>query len=333
MRRYILRRLSIAIPTLLGVTVVVFVITHLIPGDPAVALVGENGTPAQYALAREYLKLDLPIYQQYLSYLGGLLRGDLGLNIQGRSVVAEFATRFPATVELTLCALTYAVVLGIPLGRLAARHRGRLLDLLFSGIGLLGIAVPSFVLGLVLQYVLAVKLGILPATGRLDARLALPNPTNFMLIDTLLAGRLDAFIDAARHLILPAITLGSLPLAYVMRLTRASVLEASTEDYVRTARGKGLPERQVVNQHIMPNAWLPVVTIVGLQVGHLLSGAVITETVFAWNGAGSWVVQSIQRHDFIVVQSAVLIFAIIFLVVNLIVDVSYAVLDPRIRYE
>jgi peptide/nickel transport system permease protein len=331
--RYIARRLLATIPVLFGLSIVLFAFIHLLPGDPAVALLGQHATPELTARIREQLGLDRPLYVQYLQYLGQLLRGDLGKSvIDNRPVAQEFFLRFPGTVELTVAALTFAAGLGIPLGRFAARHVQGVGDGLVTVISLLGVSIPIFVLGLTLQYLFSVQLRLLPTSGRLDPRLGIPAVTNFMLVDTLLAGRPDAFLDALRHLVLPAIALGSIPLAIITRITRASVLEVANEDYVRTARAKGLTERRVDDRHIMRNAWLPVVTVIGLQVGGLLAGAVITETVFSWNGVGRWVVEAIQDHDYFVVQSSILIFALIFLMVNLVVDILYAFLNPRIRY-
>ena len=334
MLKYIVRRLLGAIPVLIGLSFVLFAFIHLLPGDPAVALLGQHATPDRVAKIREQLGLDLPIYVQYANYVGDLLQGDFGASvINNRPVLSEFALRFPGTVELTAVALIFAIGFGIPLGRLAARHVQGWPDGFVTVISLLGISIPIFVLGLTLQVIFAVHLQWLPATGRLDPRLGIDSVTNFMLIDTLLAGRFDAFIDALQHLILPAIALGSIPLAIITRITRASVLDVSNEDYVRTARAKGLTERRVDDRHIMRNAWLPVTTVIGLQIGGLLAGAVITETVFAWNGVGRWVVEAIQNHDYLVVQSTIMIFALIFLAVNLVVDVGYAFLNPRIRYS
>ena len=334
MLKYIVRRLLGAIPVLIGLSFVLFAFIHLLPGDPAVALLGQHATPDRVAKIREQLGLDLPIYVQYANYIGDLLQGDFGSSvINNRPVLTEFASRFPGTVELTVVALIFAIGLGIPLGRLAARHVQGWPDGFVTVISLLGISIPIFVLGLTLQVIFAVHLQWLPATGRLDPRLGIDSVTNFMLVDTLLAGRFDAFIDALKHLILPAIALGSIPLAIITRITRAAVLDVSNEDYVRTARAKGLTEHRVDDRHIMRNAWLPVTTVIGLQVGGLLAGAVITETVFAWSGVGRWVVEAIQNHDYLVVQSTIMIFALIFLAVNLIVDVGYAFLNPRIRYN
>jgi peptide/nickel transport system permease protein len=331
--KYIVRRLLGAIPVLFGLSIVLFAFVHLLPGDPAVALLGQHATPELSARIREQLGLDRPLYEQYFTYAGQLLQGDLGKSIiNNRPVLGEFMRRFPGTVELTLAALLISIGLGIPLGRFAARYAQRFPDGVVTVISLVGISIPIFVLGLTLQYFLSVQLRLLPASSRIDSRLGIESITNFMLIDTLLQGRPDAFVDALRHLVLPAIALGSIPLAIITRITRASVLDVNNEDYVRTARAKGLPERRVDARHIMRNAWLPVTTVIGLQVGGLLAGAVITETVFAWNGVGRWVVEAIQDHDYFVVQSSILIFALIFLLVNLIVDVGYAFLNPRIRY-
>ena len=334
MGRYIIRRILAAIPVLFGLSILLFAFIHLLPGDPAAALLGQHATPELTAKIRTQLGLDKPLYEQYLLYLGQILHGDFGRSvINNRPVLSEFAIRFPGTVELTLGALLFAVGLGIPLGRFGARHVQRLGDGMVTVISLLGVSIPIFVLGLTLQYIFAVQLRVLPTSGMLDPRIDIPSVTHFMLIDTLLAHNWGAFVDALRHLVLPAIALGSIPLAIITRITRAAVLDVSNEDYVRTARAKGLTERRVDDRHIMRNAWLPVVTVIGLQIGGLLAGAVITETVFSWNGVGRWTVEAIQDHDYFVVQSTILIFALIFLVVNLIVDIGYAFLNPRIRYS
>jgi peptide/nickel transport system permease protein len=334
MLKYLVRRLLAAIPVLIGLSIVLFAFVHLLPGDPVAALLGQHATPELTAQIREQLHLDDPLWQQYLAYLNQLLHGDLGKSvINNRSVVSELALRFPGTVELTAAALLFAIGLGIPLGRIAARHAQGWSDGVVTVISLLGISIPIFILGYTLQFFLSVELKWLPTSGRLDPRTHIDAVTNFMLIDTLLAGRPDAFVDALRHLVLPAIALGSIPLAIITRITRASVLDVANEDYVRTARAKGLTERRVDDRHIMRNAWLPVTTVIGLQVGGLLAGAVITETVFAWNGVGRWVVDAITNRDYFVIQSSILIFALIFLSVNLIVDIGYAFLNPRIRYS
>ncbi len=333
MLKYVVRRLLAAIPVLFGLSVVVFAFVHLLPGDPVAALLGQHATPELREQIRAQMGLDKPLYEQYFIYLGQLAQGDLGKSvINNRPVIDELLRRFPATVELTTAALLFAIGLGIPLGRLAARFPQRWPDGVVTFISLLGISIPIFVLGYTLQYFFGAQLQWLPATGRINPRLGIDVVTNLMLVDTLLVGRLEAFADALLHLILPAIALGSIPLAIITRITRASVLDVSNEDYVRTARAKGLAERRVDSRHVMRNAWLPVVTVIGLQVGGLLAGAVITETVFSWSGVGSYIVNAIQDHDYLVVQSTILVFALIFLVVNLGVDVAYAFLNPRIRY-
>jgi peptide/nickel transport system permease protein len=333
MAKYIVRRLIGAIPVLIGLSIILFAFVHLLPGDPATAILGQHATPERVAAMRAYLGLDDPLWQQYLRYVGNLLQGDLGSSvINNQPLLKELLTRFPATIELTVAAMIFAAGLGIPLGRYAARHAQGWSDGMVTLISLLGISIPVFVLGLTLQYIFAVQLGILPAGGRIDPRAGLEIQSNFILIDSLLMGRPDLFWNGITHLILPAIALGSIPLAIITRITRASVLDVTNEDHVRTARAKGLAERRVDNRHIMRNAWLPVVTVIGIQVGGLLAGAVITETVFAWGGVGRFVVQAINNRDYLVVQNTILFFALVFLVVNLIVDVLYAFLNPRIRY-
>jgi peptide/nickel transport system permease protein len=333
MLRFIVRRLLGVIPVLFGLSIILFAFVHLLPGDPATAILGQHATPERVAAMRDYLGLDDPLWQQYLNYLGNILRGDLGSSIiNNQPVLREFLVRFPATIELTVAAMIFAAGIGIPLGRYAARHAQGWSDGAVTIISLLGISIPVFVLGLTLQYIFAVQLDLLPASGRVDPRAGLEIRSNFVLIDSLLMGRPDLFMDGLSHLILPAIALGSIPLAIITRITRASVLDVNNEDYVRTARAKGLDERRISNRHIMRNAWLPVVTVLGLQVGGLLAGAVITETVFGWGGVGRYVVDGIFNRDYFVIQNTILIFALIFLVVNLLVDILYAVLNPRIRY-
>ncbi len=334
MLKYIVRRLLAAIPVLFGLSIILFAFVHLLPGDPSRAILGQHATPDAVARIRENLGLDKPLWQQYLIYLNQLVHLDLGTSIiTGSPVSTDFLARFPGTVELTLAALIVAVGVGIPLGRLAGRHGQGWTDGTVTVVSLLGISIPIFVLGLTLQWVFGAQLHWLPTSGRIDPRLNVATPTGFMLIDTILDGRPEAFLDAVKHLILPAIALGSIPLAIITRITRASVLDVKNEDYVRTARAKGLTEGRVDNRHVMRNAWLPVVTVIGLQVGSLLAGAVITETIFAWTGVGRWVVDAIGDRDYFIIQSSILIFALIFLVVNLVVDILYAYLNPRIRYS
>ncbi len=333
MLRFIVRRVLGAIPVLFGLSVILFLFLRLLPGDPATAILGQHATPQLIAQIHETLGLDQPLYHQYLSYLVRLLQGDFGASIvDSRPVWDTFLVRFPGTIELTMGALIFAVGLGIPLGRLAARHPNGWIDGLVTVVSLFGISIPIFVLGYTLVFVFGVQLHWLPALGQIDPRLNVEPVTHFAIIDATLSGNFNAVLDAFSHLILPSIALGSIPLATVTRITRAAVIDVSNEDYVRTARAKGLTQRRVDDRHIMRNAWLPVTTVIGLQVGSLLAGAVLTETVFSWNGVGSWVVNAIQNHDYIVVQSLIMIFATIFLTVNLIVDIGYAFLNPRIRY-
>jgi peptide/nickel transport system permease protein len=333
MAKYVTRRLLGTIPVLFGLSVILFTFVRLLPGDPAVAILGQHATPERIATMREYLGLNDPIWEQYLRYLGNLLSGDFGTSIvNNQPVLGELLVRFPATIELTVGAMIFAAGLGIPLGRFAARHVQSWSDGMVTIVSLLGVSIPVFVLGLTLQYIFAVQLEWLPAAGRIDPRAHLEIRSNLILIDSLLMGRPDLFVDGLRHLILPAIALGSIPLAIITRITRASVLDVSNDDYVRTARAKGLSERRVDSRHVMRNAWLPVVTVLGIQVGGLLAGAVITESVFAWGGVGRYVVDAIDNRDYFVIQSTVMFFALVFLVVNLLVDIGYAFLNPRIRY-
>ncbi|RLT24175.1 MAG: ABC transporter permease [Chloroflexi bacterium] len=333
MARYIIRRLLAAIPVLLGLSLVLFAYIRLLPGDPCVAILGQHRTVETCAKLREHLGLDLPLWQQYVNYLTQTLSGDFGNSvINALPFTQEFLVRFPGTLELTIGALIFAIGAGIPLGRLAARRVGGWADGLITGISLFGVSIPVFVLGLALAVIFGVALGWLPTQGRIDAHFRFDSITGFLLIDTLLAGRPDYFVDAVRHLILPSIALGSIPLAIITRITRASVIEVANEDYVRTARAKGLAGKKVDQRHVMRNAWLPVTTVIGLQVGSLLGGAVLTETVFVWNGVGRWVVDAIENHDYPIIQSTILVFAAFFLIVNLLVDIGYAFLNPRIRY-
>jgi peptide/nickel transport system permease protein len=332
--RFIVRRILVSIPVLIGLSIILFLFLRLLPGaGPAEAILGQHATPDLIARINATQGFDQPLYIQYLDYISKLLQGNFGFSfIDGRQVAQTFLIRFPATVELTMGAMIFAIGLGIPLGRLAARHPNSWIDGIVTVISLFGISIPVFVLGYMLAFAFGVQLHWLPTYGQLDPRLEIPPVTHFAIIDAILAGHWYV-IDAVSHLILPSIALGSIPLAVFTRITRASVIDVSNEDYVRTARAKGLTDRRVDGRHIMRNAWLPVTTVIGLETGALLAGAVLTETVFTWNGVGSWVVTAVQNHDFLVVQSLVLIFAMVFLVVNLIVDIGYAFLNPRIRYS
>ena len=335
MGKFILRRLLLLIPILLGLTIMIFLFIRLLPGDPASAILGERGTPEAIERVRNALGLDRPLHEQYFEYLSGLVRLDLGTSfLTGRDVVDDFLQRFPATIELTAAALLFALSLGIPLGMLTAKRRGSWIDTAGTVVSLVGISIPIFFLGLMLKWLLAVEFPILPDSGRISLiDYNIPRVTNLMTVDAALAGEWGGVVDALRHLILPGIALGTIPLAIIMRITRASVIDVLNEDYVRTANAKGLPSPIVDNRHVLRNALLPVVTVIGLQTGLLLGGAILTETIFGWGGVGKWIYDAVVNNDYQVIQSGVLLLALIFVLVNLAVDVSYAFLNPRIRYS
>src|SRR5919204_5827645 len=334
MLRFVVRRLLLLVPILLGLSILVFFWIRALPGGPASALLGERATPQAVAAIRHQYGLDKPIPVQYWKYLKQVGTFKFGNSSTSRQAVStEFKQRFPATVELSIAAGLFALVFGIPLGFIAAKRYQGLLDHTSLVISLVGISTPIFFLALILKYVFAVKLGWLPSVGRISPLIDIPHPTNFYLLDSLLAGDMGAFVDVGKHLVLPAIALGSIPLAIIARITRAAVLDVQNEDYVRTARAKGLAPRIVDSRHIFRNALLPITTIIGLQTGLLLSGAVLTETVFAWPGIGSWLKDAIFNRDYPVLQGGILFLAIVFVVVNLIVDISYAIINPRIRYS
>ena len=333
MLRFIVRRLVLLLPILLGVSLLVFVWIRLLPGGPAQGLLGERATPQSIAQLNRQFGLDRPLYIQYWRYLvetvGHL---NLGTSVKTfRPVTEELQQRFPATVELAFGAMIFAVTFGIPLGFLAAKKYGSAFDHGSLLASLIGISIPIFFLGLILKYIFSVRLHWLPSIGREDVLAIRSHPTNFYLLDAIINRDPEAFWDTIRHLILPAIALGSIPLAVVARITRASVLDVQNEDYVCTARAKGLPPHAVDSRHVLRNAMLPISTIVGLQAGLLLSGAVLTETVFAWPGVGSWLKDAIFDRDYPVLQGGILFLAVVFVLVNLLVDVSYALINPRIR--
>jgi peptide/nickel transport system permease protein len=332
MLRFVVRRLLLLLPILLGLSILVFGWIHLLPGSPAEALLGEHSTPQAVAQIRRQYGLDKPLYVQYWRYLDTTAHGNLGTSIATtRTVTYEIGHRFPATVELALAAILFAVVIGIPLGFFAAKRYGTWFDNASLVGSLIGISIPIFFLGIILKYIFAVRLHWLPSVGREDILAVRPHPTNFYILDAILEGDPGALWDTVRHLILPAIALGSIPLAIVTRITRAAVLDVQNEDYVRTARAKGLAPLVVDRRHVLRNALLPVSTIIGLQTGLLLSGAVLTETIFSWPGVGSWLKEAIFNRDYPVLQGGILFLAVVFVVVNLIVDLSYAIINPRIR--
>jgi len=333
MSRYLLRRLLEMIPVFFGVILVVFVISRLTPGDPARIILGERATPEALAQLRDVLGLNEPIPTQFARYLVRALRGDLGRSIQSNErVIVDLATRFPATLELTLGAMLIASTVGVLTGVLAAVRANSWFDGVSMFVALFGFSMPIFWLGIMLILLFAWLLGWFPISGRLDLTVDLARVTGFYLLDALLTRNWAALGNALRHLVLPAVTLSTVPLAIIARMTRSSLLEVLRQDYVRTARAKGLPERRVVLAHALRNAAIPVITVIGLNVGSLLSGAILTETIFAWPGVGRLVVDAIFARDYPVVQGTVLVIAVVFVAVNLLVDLSYAALDPRIRY-
>ncbi len=333
---YLIKRLLGVVPVVLGITLLVFTLLHLIPGDPAVVLLGERATPEQITALRTQLGLDQPLPLQYLAFLGNLLQGNLGTSIiSGIPIADELRVRCPATFELAIAAMGVALIVGIPAGMVAAVYKNRWFDHVMMTGALLGVSLPVYWIGLLLIYWFAVYLHWLPASGRIsvDAGFNFQPITGFYLLDTLLQGNGKAFVDVLSHLILPAVTLGTIPLAILARMTRTAMLDALSQDYIRTARAKGLPELRVVAQHGFRNALLPVTTVTGLQFGTLLGGAILTETIFAWSGLGSWIYQGILERDYPVVQGGVVFVAIAFVVINLLVDLSYALIDPRVQIK
>lgn len=334
MLRFTVRRLVQLLPILIGLSIILFVWLRALPGGPAIALLGERATPEAIARINQIYGFDRPLYEQYWSYVQRALQGDLGISLKSqRPVVDEFFHYFPATVELAVGAMIFAVGLGIPLGYLAARKHLTWIDTTSVIGSLVGVTIPVFFLGFLLKYVFAVQLDWLPSAGRQDARqfITAEHPTGFYVLDGIITGNPAQTWDAIAHLILPAIALGTIPLAIIARITRASVLDVVNEDYVRTAEAKGLLPGTITRRHVLRNAMLPVVTITGLQVGLLLSGAVLTETVFAWPGIGRYMVDAINLRDYAVLQGFILIIAVIVVVVNLLVDLSYGLIDPRVR--
>ena len=332
---YILRRIALTIPTFVALMFLTFVAIRLVPGDPVEVRVGEHGiTPERLAFFRHELGLDLPVWRQFLDYAWKLLHGDFGVSVASQQkVLTEFLALFPATLELAFFAMLFALVIGIPAGALAAVKRGSLFDQALVTISLIGYSMPIFWWGLVLIMFVSVELGWLPVSGRIDLIQYYIEPhTGFMTIDSLLSDQPGAFLDALRHLVLPAIVLGTVPLGIIGRMTRSAMLEVMGEDYVRTARAKGLSSWRVLGLHALRNALLPVITTIGLQVAALLSGAVLTETIFSWPGVGHWLIDSIGRRDYPALQGGVMLISILVIAVNLFVDFLYGAADPRIRH-
>lgn len=359
MIRYIIRRLISLIPTLLGVTVLVFLFIHLIPGDPAIVMLGEHAAVDNVERIREQLGLNEPLFlntdavgqvfrgevgvgegfkslfeSQYFLFLGRLLQGDLGKSVHEHTPIADLLKlKIPATVELSLLAMIFAVVVGIPAGIISATRRNSVFDSVSMIGSLVGVSMPIFWLGLMLIYFFGVKLSWFPTYGRFPVDLSLETVTGLYILDSIIAFNSQAFGLALKHLTMPAVALGTIPMAIIARMTRSSMLEVLQEDYIRTAYAKGLQERVVVLRHALKNAFLPVITIIGLQVGSLLAGAIMTETVFSWPGVGKWVYDAILARDYPVVQVSVLVITLVIVVINLAVDVSYAFLNPKIRFE
>ncbi|MBA1243985.1 MULTISPECIES: ABC transporter permease subunit [Pseudomonas] len=335
MLSFIARRVGLLIPTFFGITLLTFALIRLIPGDPVEVMMGERRVdPEMHAQAMERLGLNKPLYVQYGNYIAQLAHGDLGQSLRTReSVWSEFTSLFPATLELSIAALIFAGVLGLLAGVIAALRRGSLFDHGVMGISLAGYSMPIFWWGLILIMFFSVTLGWTPVSGRIDLLYDIPPKTGFMLIDTLFTDDEGAWMDALRHLILPAIVLGTIPLAVIARMTRSSMLEVLREDYIRTARAKGLSPTRVVFVHGLRNALIPVLTVFGLQVGTLLAGAVLTETIFSWPGVGKWLIEAIGARDYPVVQNGILLIACLIILVNFVVDILYGLANPRIRHQ
>jgi dipeptide transport system permease protein len=335
MLKYLLRRAALTVPTFLALMFLTFIAIRLVPGDPVEVRVGERGiSPERLAYFRHELGLDQPVWKQFLDYVWQLLHGDFGTSlVTNEKVLTEFLTLFPATIELSICAMLFATLIGIPAGALAAVKRGSFYDQALMGLSVTGFSMPIFWWGLLLIMFVAERWGLTPVSGRIDLIKYYFEPvTGFMVIDAWLSGQKGALLDAAHHLVLPAIVLGTVPLAVIARMTRSSMLEVLGEDYVRTARAKGLAPWRVIGLHALRNAMIPVVTVIGLSVGALMAGAVLTETIFSWPGVGKWLIEGIARRDYPSLQGGVMLVSSIVILVNLLVDVLYGVINPRIRH-
>ncbi|MET3290139.1 ABC transporter permease [Brevibacillus fluminis] len=331
---YTLRRLMMLIPVLIGMSIVVFCITHAIPGDPAQTILGEKASPKALAELREQLGLNLPWYQQYFDYVGKVLTGNLGNSLHTKAGIGqEIVPYLAATAELTLFSMLFAIIIGVNAGIISAWKQNSWFDYVSMLIALIGVSMPIFWLGLMEQWFFAQELKWLPSIGRDDARLPINPITHFYIIDSILAGRFDQLKDVFMHLILPSIALGTIPMAIIARITRSSMLEVMRSDFIRTAKAKGLGQFFVVYKHALKNALIPVLTIIGLQTGMLLGGAVLTETIFGWPGVGRYIYTAIGNRDYPVIQSGILVIATIFVLINLLVDLLYAYVDPRIKYR
>ncbi|ADO76896.1 ABC transporter permease [Halanaerobium praevalens] len=334
MINYIIKRLFALIPILIGVAVIVFLIVHLIPGDPAQTMLGERATDQALERLREQMGLNDPLPVQFGSYVKDLLRGDLGRSIMSNNPVSnELSKRFPATLELSFFAIMFAVGIGVPAGIFAAVNQNSWFDNLSMLIALMGVSMPIFWLGLMFIWLFAVELGWFPPSSRIGIGLDFSPITNLYVLDSILQLNFSALKDVLHHLVLPAVALGTIPMAIIARMTRSSMLEVLRKDFIRTAYAKGLKRKVVIFKHTLKNAMVPIITVVGLQFGVLLGGAVMTETIFSWPGLGKYLVDAIYARDFPIVQGGILFFAGVFVIVNLLVDLSYALFDPRIQYE
>lgn len=330
----IMKRILLVIPVLIGVSILAFSILHMIPGDPARVILGERATANAVIELQEKLGLNKPLYIQYFSFMKNVLKGDLGTSIiTNEAVATELFTAFAATVELTIISMIIAVVVGIAAGTLAAVKQYSIFDNMSMVGALFGVSMPIFWLGLLMIWLLSYKLGLFPASGRLAVSFDITRITNFILIDSLLAGNFAAFKDALMHLIMPSVALATIPMAIIARMTRSSMLEVMRQDYIRTARAKGLSERVLIFKHAIRNAFLPIITVIGLQIGLLLGGAVMTETVFSLPGLGRKMYLSIMARDYPMVQGGILVIAFFFVIVNLLVDITYMFIDPRISID
>jgi dipeptide transport system permease protein len=334
MLRFALTRLTLVVPTFIGITLLAFFLIRLVPGDPIETMAGERGIDqARHEQLRREYGFDKPVLVQYGLYVARLLHGDLGRSIVTREpVMSEFATLFPATIELAVCAIVFAICLGLPAGILAAVKRNSILDHGVMGISLTGYSMPIFWWGLLLILLFSVELGLTPVSGRIDVHYYIEPVTGFLLVDSLMSDDKSAFASALSHLVLPAIVLGTVPLAVIARMTRSAMLEVLGEDYIRTARAKGLPPLRVIGLHALRNALIPVVTVIGLQVGVLFTGAILTETIFSWPGVGKWLIEAINRRDYPVLQGGTLLIGVVVMAVNLLVDLAYGLINPRIRH-